>query len=150
VLGVTVLSYLVALLAALPLAFAAAVARVPALLLGAFLSFVATLSRFWLSVPVAVVERKGVFGSIRRGIQLVQGRGFAIFAILLLLFVLLYAAKYLVLRSGPRTAIGLDVGWLLVGILHGTLMAVTCAVTYHDLRVAKEGVTTDDLVRVFA
>ena len=41
--------------------------------------------------------------------------------------------------------------WVVMGfaVVFGALQAVTSAVAYHDLRVAKEGVATEELARVF-
>gem|GEM_PF-1574517 len=59
------------------------------------------LATRWLAVlPVAVIERPGVFASFRRSAQLVRGRGWDVFAFVLLGFLLLVAVQILLLFAG--------------------------------------------------
>jgi hypothetical protein len=105
---------------------------------------------YWLAVPVAVVERRGL-GSLGRSAQLTDGNKGAIFGILLVLVVTERVADFAI-----EKALGPDPGTagvflpLIVTLAFGSLKAVASGVAYHDLRVAKEGVATEDLVRVFA
>lgn len=149
VLGVTVCVYLLALLAALPSVLLAALLRFPPLSILSAVIMVAILARYWMAVPVAVVERPGVVASLRRSAELTRGSGVAIFAILVLFYALWYAA-FLILVFNAGTFRTFEIGSLILGMARGMLLAVACAVAYHDLRVAKEGIGTDDLVRVFA
>ena len=59
------------------------------------------LATRWLAVlPVAVIERPGVLASFRRSAQLVRGRGWDVFAFVLLGFLLLIAVQIAVLFAG--------------------------------------------------
>lgn len=59
------------------------------------------LATRWLAVlPVAVIERPGIFASFRRSAQLVRGRSWDAFAFVLLGFLLLIAVQIVVLFAG--------------------------------------------------
>lgn len=107
---------------------------------------------YWVAVPVAVVERLGVVGSMKRSAQLTSGVKGTIFLILLVLFLIQFAVIFgvVVAASASDSAAFQVLITLLVAIPFGALTAVTNAVAYHDLRVAKEGVGIEELVRVFA
>jgi hypothetical protein len=118
----------------------------------------------WVAVPVAVVERQGVMGSLKRSNYLTSGEKGTIFLILLVLGSMHLAAFLL----GGLAMVGTGRGFmdvftddtepglaralvpLLLVVPLGALSAVAAAVGYHDLRIAKEGVATEDLVSVFA
>jgi hypothetical protein len=124
--------------------------RAPLLLMlvAAFVALI-ILSRYWLAVPVAVVERPGVIASLRRSSQLTRGAVGSIFLVLLVLQVLQFLAG-VVVGLTVTTPSGIQWATVAVTVVLGTLTAVANAVGYHDLRVAKEGVGIEDLVRVFA
>ncbi len=106
---------------------------------------------YWVAVPVAVVERPGLVASLARSAQLTRGDRFRVLALVLVLQLLQVAAAFLVmLVVGPR-AVSIGV-WatLSVTVLLGALGAVVSSVAYHDLRVAREGVGVEELIRVFA
>lgn len=106
---------------------------------------------YWPAVPVTVVERPGVFPSFRRSAELTRGKRAAIFVILLVVFATQGFASFVValftLSAGPTAAL---FGNLIISILGGSLVAVANAVTYHDLRVARDGIGINDLISVFA
>jgi len=104
---------------------------------------------YWVVVPVAVVERPGVIASLKRSAQLTNGAKWSIFVILLVLIVAQNATQAVINIALGESAVGTLVS-LAPTILFGMLGAVACAVAYHDLRVAKEGVGIDELVSVFA
>ncbi len=105
---------------------------------------------WYVCVPVTTVEGLGVGDSLSRSGALTRGYRWSIFGMFLLIL-LLGLVSTLVLAgvavaSGPVVgAIVLGVWAVFVGILSGTLSAVC----YHDLRVVKEGASTEDLVKVF-
>ncbi len=105
-------------------------------------------SRYWLAVPVAVVERPGVVASLRRSVLLTRGEVGSVFLILLVLLILQIAVG-VVLGLTVTTESALQWATLAITVVLGALTAVANAVGYHDLRVAKEGVGIEDLVRVF-
>jgi hypothetical protein len=111
---------------------------------------------YWVAVPVAVVERLGVGASMSRSSKLTSGERGTIFLLMLVvgaiyigfilgMGVLLSKAGVIQVREPLTQALA----GLLAPVIFGALMAVINAVGYHDLRVAKEGVGIEDLVRVF-
>lgn len=105
----------------------------------------------WVAVPAAVVERAGVVASLVRSAKLTAGYRPAILGIILLLYGLLLmaglvAGVLLELIGNPTlTAIG---ELLLLGAFY-TCAAVISAVSYHDLRIAKEGDSVSGIAAVF-
>src|SRR5262249_53141966 len=109
------------------------------------------LTMCYVAIPACIVERLGVFASMGRSSVLTKGHRWAIFGTWLLLLI-----------AGAITAAVLDAvlgligsaGLVKVGSLawsgfltaFGTVFAV---VVYHDLRVAKEGIDTRQIVSVF-
>jgi hypothetical protein len=105
---------------------------------------------WYVGVPVTTVEKLGVGASLTRSGVLTQGHRMSIFAMFLLVLLLGLAVGMLLV--GAFAAMGALVSTILTGVLSvfiaiysGTLSAVT----YHDLRVVKEGATTEDLLEVF-
>ncbi len=114
------------------------------------------LCALWVAVPAIVVEKGlSIGGSFRRSRELTKGHRFSIFVILLLFWLISAAAGMfagLLLPLGLRAVIpyGLvSLLWQVVAVIAGGLFSTACAVAYHDLRVAKEGVDTAQLVAVF-
>jgi membrane-anchored glycerophosphoryl diester phosphodiesterase (GDPDase) len=112
----------------------------------------------WVTIPVAVMERRGV-GSLARSSELTKGHRWSIFFVLVVVtviligLVLVFGAGFgIVMAIVGNTDLGgnamLAVDWV-VGALVYTLFAVVYAVTYHDLRVAKEGLDTNQIASVF-
>ena len=104
----------------------------------------------YVTVPVSVIERPGIFAALSRSSELTKGYKGHIFLIILVLVLLAFGVGFvagMVQESLPRSA-GLVLG-LAVDILAGAVGAVVTAVVYHDLRAVKEGISVDDLVRVF-
>jgi len=113
------------------------------------------LCMLWVAVPVAVVERPGVFKSLSRSAELTKDNRLKIFGVLFVLGVLQNIVERVlesgVLGTGPSMS---DVKLYLVLVLVtslalGALSAVATAVGYHDLRASKEGVGVEELARVF-
>lgn len=105
---------------------------------------------YWVAVPVAVVEKPGVIAALKRSAQLTSGEKGSVFLVLFLLNVIQQVASKILDavtgESGGYVAIATS---LVLTIAFGMLSAVASAVGYHDLRVSKEGVGIEDLVRVF-
>lgn len=108
----------------------------------------------WVAIPVAVIEGRG-FGSLARSVKLTAGYRWRILSVLLL--TLLTFAGPIALLTAIGTAISVG-GWGHVGYLTmewilsaatSMFMAVTYAVSYHDLRIVKEGVDTNRIAAVF-
>jgi hypothetical protein len=108
------------------------------------------LTMFYVATPVCVVEQAGPWTSLRRSATLVSGNGWKIAGMVILVAVLDAVGTGLAQALGPSAgaSIGLiaNLSW---GVLDSAFSAALLAATYHDLRVAKEGVDTDQIARVF-
>jgi hypothetical protein len=117
---------------------------------------------WFVATPVCVVERLGPFASMGRSRELTKGHRWKLLGLSLLIVL-------------PALIVSAIVGALVLASLQGGIVAVTTAtagmlgkvvnivwnavwtaffaivivVTYHDLRVAKEGVDTDQIAAVF-
>jgi hypothetical protein len=108
-----------------------------------------------VAIPAAVVERPGVFGAFSRSWRLTKGYRWPVLGILLILMAILIGFQLMIGILIGVAVIATDSLYLVIAInyvvwaVSGTLMSVAIAVTYHDLRVAKEGVSTAQLAAVF-
>jgi len=109
------------------------------------------IAMYFVAVPVAVVERPGAFASLERSAALTKGYRWQVFGAAALLWLAAMGAVVAVgLLAGPGEGRpGALLAEVVMGALAGSLTSVASAVAYHDLRVAKEGVDSADLVRVF-
>jgi hypothetical protein len=106
-------------------------------------------------IPASVVERPGIIGAFSRSWNLTKGHRWSVLGVLLLLLAILVGFNLLVGILMGIAAFAVD-SVLLVLVLNyvlsaisGALMSVAIAVLYHDLRVAKEGVSTAQIAAVF-
>jgi hypothetical protein len=120
-------------------------------------------SRNFVTTPVCVVERVGPFRSLGRSRQLTKGHRWRILGLVLLiaipgLIVGAIVGVVTLFTLGPSGFLTLDAALTssldkLVGLVWkatwGAFFAAAIAVTYHDLRVAKEGLTTEQIAAVF-
>jgi hypothetical protein len=114
---------------------------------------------FWVAVPAAVVERQGVMASLKRSLELTKGYRWKIFFILVIWAVLAWVIQVvlMVILGVPLEAAGMGAAgtsgasWILqiVNVLLSGISASILAVGYHDLRVVKEGIGSDEIARVF-
>jgi hypothetical protein len=106
----------------------------------------------YVAVPAAVVEGVSPVQALSRSNQLTTGYKGTIFGLSFLIGILAFAGDLaLRLLTGSWevvTPLYLYVSDA-IGVVFGALAAVTGAVMYHDLRVTKEGVQTEELARVF-
>jgi hypothetical protein len=127
------------------------------------------MARFWVSVPVAVIEEPGATAAMGRSAELTEGSRWRVLAVAVLLGVIMIAfMMFCALALGllavamgseiATDAVGAtraqDPAWaqgLLVLLLIPlqTLNAVAPAIAYHDLRIGKEGADVEELLRVF-
>jgi hypothetical protein len=111
-----------------------------------------TLMIMWyVANPACIVERLGVFASMGRSSELTKGHRWSIFGMWLLIAIasgVISAVLKAVLGLSGSTGLVI-VGTLALTALAGAFAAVFAIVTYHDLRVAKEGVDTRHIVAVF-
>jgi hypothetical protein len=121
--------------------------------LGYLLLFVPGLFLFtiwYVATPVCVVERIGPWKSLRRSQVLTKGNRWKLFGMMVLVAIITLVGKGL--TGGLTVMMGGTVGLvanLLWSALIGAFSAILGVVTYHDLRVAKEGVDTDQIAAVF-
>jgi hypothetical protein len=109
------------------------------------------MSMLFVAMPVCVVEKLGPLKSMGRSAQLTKGHRWKIFG--------LWAATTIVGGIIQSSLEGLSnyvggeplrlVVLLACGALVGAFYAILVVVTYHDLRVAKEGVDTSQIAAVF-
>jgi hypothetical protein len=104
----------------------------------------------FVAIPACVVEERGVFSSIARSAELTRGYRWKIFALMLLWYGSDAIAESVI---DPLTslagAVPAFVGYVIWNALWGAFYATFAVVTYHDLRVAKEGVDTAQIAAVF-
>jgi len=112
----------------------------------------------WVAIPVAVVERRGI-DSLGRSSQLTKGYKWRIFFALIILFAIIFGAgaitgviSYGIIESAGDTG-GAFAGILVIDWISSALIsmfvAIVYAVSYHDLRVTKEGVDSEQIAAVF-
>lgn len=113
----------------------------------------------WVAIPVAVVERPGVMASLSRSRALTKGYRWPLFGLILILVILggiISAIAGGIVGLGGFFATGeatspfvlLAINVVVQGF-SGALIAVASAVAYHDLRIAKEGVSAEQIAAVF-
>jgi hypothetical protein len=105
-----------------------------------------------VAVPACVVERLGPIQSMRRSAALTKGHRWKIFGIFVLLLVVNLICQ-IVLRLVLKAAGGVDaniVGLWIWSAIFTAFSAIVTTIIYHDLRVAKEGVDTEQIAAVFA
>jgi hypothetical protein len=107
------------------------------------------LTMWWVAVPAAVVERTGVGASLRRSTELTSGYRWPVFGV----FITVYVVQMLLEFVANRIFGGIEFLETLVSFVISLFViafyAVVSAVSYHDLRVLKDGVDVDDIARVF-
>jgi hypothetical protein len=126
----------------------------------------------WAVAPAALVaERTGVFGAFRRSIDLTRDNRWAIFFLVLIYVVistlLSGAVSFLTSAMQGATspfgsdafinpvdfsapALWVEYGFQIVyGALSSMILGAGQAALYHELRVVKDGVTSDELAKVF-
>ena len=135
------------------------------LLLLAFIALIVPFficyAMWWVAIPVAVIERPGAIASLQRSAELTRGRRWQVFGLIisfflalvaaLLLFAVLLLAVVFLVAGANQTLLDQASAlatWLL-SALFMAVQAVLTAVSYYYLRVAKEGVGTEDIAAVF-
>ena len=107
------------------------------------------LCMLYVAVPVCVIEKPGIFASLDRSAKLTKGSRWQIFGLLALASIVSGVAQIILnVFLGLFTIWGklLNFGWLVIATSFG---AVLVAVVYHDLRMSKEGMDTNNLADVF-
>jgi hypothetical protein len=121
---------------------------------------------WFVATPVCVVEQLGPVDSLKRSRMLTKGHRWKIFGIFVLLSLIFGVGEGVVsvvatggLPSGPPATVSVsiptgltsvaDIVNLLWNVVSTAFYAIFIVVTYHDLRVAKEGIDTDQIAAVF-
>ncbi len=105
--------------------------------------------RLYVAAPAAVVEGAGAVESLTRSGHLTLGLRKRIFAIAFLMQLVLFGGAVLIALAIDESPVLQTVVTALFTTAWGALSSTACAVTYHDLRVVKEGVGVDELAAVF-
>jgi hypothetical protein len=113
------------------------------------------VTMWYVAVPACVVEGLGTLSSMRRSAELTKGKRWKVFGLWFAVVVAggviggILGAAFAVLgrlAGSPVLVLGLRLVWSALVVAFGAILGV---VTYHDLRVAKEGVDTDQIAAVF-
>ena len=107
------------------------------------------LSTLWfVGLPACIVEQLGTWTSLRRSMALTKGHRWKIFGLLLLLFAPGIVSTLVQSRLAPSPIVRAVTELVWTGIW--TAFTATIAiVTYHDLRMAKEGTDIERIAGVF-
>jgi hypothetical protein len=108
------------------------------------------LTMLFVAMPVCIVEQLGPVKSMGRSANLTKGYRWRIFGLWLVVILVTLIGTALIgaISFLTGTAVGLVLK-LIWGALAGAFNAIMVVVSYHDLRVAKEGVDTDKIASVF-
>jgi uncharacterized membrane protein len=105
---------------------------------------------WFVSVAACVVERTGAWASMRRSRELTKGHRWKVFGIVLLLILLSLVNPLLQLvltaAAGETLALIGTAIWTAIG---SAFSSVIIAVTYYELRAAKEGIDIEQIASVF-
>jgi hypothetical protein len=109
------------------------------------------MTMWFVSTPACVVERTGPWTSMKRSAALTKGHRWKIFGLLLLLVLLslIVAGLMQVVLMQVGSTILVLLGTLLWGALWTAYYSIAVVMTYHDLRVAKEGIDIEQIASVF-
>jgi hypothetical protein len=109
----------------------------------------------WVAVPASVVEGPGTH-AMRRSRDLTRGNLVRVFGVILVIFAVNWGLGRVVAAVFERDTFSLSAVRLAVGaqmalsvFVSTPLWAIASAVSYHDLRVGKEGVDAEELAKVF-
>jgi len=105
----------------------------------------------FVALPVCVVERVGPFRSLTRSIDLTEGHRWRVFGLYLVVIVVGVGGAFLIQRVllalvGANGAVVGEFAW---NAVQAAFQSVLVAITYHDLRVDKEGAPSERIVAVF-
>ena len=113
---------------------------------------------WYLALPVCVVEQTGVTASLSRSAQLTKGHRWKILGLILLVLIGggIVGGVIGAVIGGLLGAMGTTVGVIALGLIQYIVQALLAVfysilviVLYRDLRVAKEGIGTEQIAAVF-
>jgi hypothetical protein len=110
--------------------------------------FLATI--WFVALPVCIVEQLGISKSLRRSLELTGGHRWKLFGLMLLLLIP-SMVDWLVVYwlNAVEMPVASTVGELLCNTVSTAFTAAALIVTYHDLRVVKEGADFEHVAVVF-
>ena len=109
------------------------------------------MTMWYVAAPVCVVAQKGPLSSMGRSSELTKGHRWKVFGMILLVIIVgaLVSGIILGLLSVVQSNVLVTLGHLVWNGVWGAFYAIFVVVTYHDLRVAKEGVDVHQIAAVF-
>ena len=109
------------------------------------------MTMLFVAVPACVVERLGPFKSMGRSAWLTKGHRWKIFGLLFLIWLVSLMVGGAVGLTGAMVAgqYGLLGAQFIIQTVFGAFEAILVIVIYRDLRVAKEGIGTEQIAAVF-
>jgi len=104
-----------------------------------------------VALPACVVEAQGPVGSLGRSIELTKGHRWKIFGLLFLIWLVSMILSFALGATGAMVAghYGLLGAQFIIQTVLGAFRAILVIVIYRDLRVAKEGIGTEQIAAVF-
>jgi hypothetical protein len=116
-----------------------------------FIPLVILFLMCFVATPACVVERRGAFRSLGRSRALTKGHRWKIFGLILVVLIpaLIVAGLITAVLARLGSGVSPPVLSLIWTAIWPAFYAILVAVTYHDLRVAKEGVDTEQIAAVF-
>lgn len=117
--------------------------------------------RWWLMVPAVVVDGLGPIAALRRSSELTVGHRWRVLAVIVLWLLIALVVLFLAVTAvaavfsagttepSSSATLLLNIAGTLLEIVLGGIGASVVAVGYHDLRIAREGIGSDDIARVF-
>jgi hypothetical protein len=107
-------------------------------------------STLWfVSLPACIVEQLGPWKSLDRSRELTRGHRWKVFGLVLLLVIGSSVSSLVGPWVTPTSAVVAVVGALMWNGIWTAFTAVTAIVTYHDLRMPKEGIDIEPIAVVF-
>jgi hypothetical protein len=104
---------------------------------------------WFVATPACVVEELGVSSSIGRSGQLTKGHRWGIFGLIILLSLANGIVDNAIDQIFVADSVPLLAAHAIWSAVWGAFYAILAVVTYHDLRVAKEGIDTEQIAAVF-
>jgi hypothetical protein len=104
---------------------------------------------WFVSLPACIVEQLGPWKSLDRSRELTRGHRWKVFGLVLLLVIGSSVSSLVGPWVTPTSAVVAVVGALMWNGIWTAFTAVTAIVTYHDLRMAKEGIDIEPIAVVF-
>jgi hypothetical protein len=105
----------------------------------------------FVATPACVVEGRGVFSSMGRSAALTRGHRWKIFGLMLVMYICDAIVDKPIDQALTSLAGGVPafVAHVIWNGVWGAFYAILAVVSYHDLRVAKEGVDIEQIAAVF-